>query len=105
MTNTPYLNPRIIISRQQLLAQPASRITLLVAPPGSGKTVFAAQLAQQPGHPVIWHSLDAWQRDVVELHRAALRAFQPLLPDIMKLAHIDLSSASEAALQVTGYIQ
>jgi LuxR family transcriptional regulator, maltose regulon positive regulatory protein len=61
------------IVRKKLLARPdisnPPRIFLIQAPSGYGKTVLAGQLAAHLGKPVIWQSINTWQRDIVTLTR------------------------------------
>jgi ATP/maltotriose-dependent transcriptional regulator MalT/DNA-binding SARP family transcriptional activator len=86
-----------IIPRQALPVQVPSPITVLVAPPGFGKTVYARQLAESFDGEVIWHSLDVFQRDPEILQQTCAELFSevlatPLLPS---------TSMMEAAIALT----
>lgn len=60
----------------------ARRLTLVVAPAGSGKTTLVARFAATSGVPVAWYRADAWDADERSLLRhleAALRGAMPEL--------------------------
>ncbi|MDZ4771406.1 MAG: BTAD domain-containing putative transcriptional regulator [Chloroflexota bacterium] len=63
--------PRLLDLLQGVLSH---RITLICAPSGYGKTTLAAQFVGQVSAAVIWHTVDAAQRDVYNLHLRATAA-------------------------------
>lgn len=59
------------------------RLTLVVAPAGSGKTTLVARLATTAGVPAGWYRAEAWDTDAVSFLRhveAALATALPALP-------------------------
>ncbi|MEN6549687.1 MAG: LuxR C-terminal-related transcriptional regulator [Armatimonadia bacterium] len=98
----------------KLAAVEASRVVLMVAPAGSGKTTAAAQWLHEVGHPFAWVSLDAHHDDLstfttvvsdaleLGLQRAPrhlrllLHATPPLVPETVSDALVaDLAAADD----------
>lgn len=68
----------------RLAASWGHRLTLVVAPAGSGKTTLVARFAAQAGVPVGWYRAETWDADEASLVRhveAALGAVLPGIPD------------------------
>ena len=58
------------------------RLTLISAPPGSGKSTLVSTWARQSSHDVAWLRLDAGDNDPVRFWRYVVLALQKLQPDI-----------------------
>jgi len=75
-----------IIPRPRLLhkLQEATRgkLTVICAPPGYGKSVLAAQFAEQADQVVIWHGVEQRERDLPFLYAQSQRAVKESLPEI-----------------------
>lgn len=76
---------RALVMRERLLgplneATTTGRITLVVAPGGSGKTSLLAGWARQAPMPVAWYALDAADRDTRHLVSGILAAVERALP-------------------------
>ncbi|GAB4438720.1 MAG: LuxR C-terminal-related transcriptional regulator [Chloroflexi bacterium OHK40] len=65
-----------------LLAARPTRLTLVVAPPGFGKSTLLAQLLAQPGERSAWLSLDADDDEPARFLAAVIAALQQQLPGI-----------------------
>ncbi|MEO1254988.1 MAG: AAA family ATPase, partial [Bacteroidota bacterium] len=52
------------------------RLIFIHAPSGSGKTVLAKQFIEAMQTPIVWHTVDFWQQDIVELHKASRQCWQ-----------------------------
>jgi ATP/maltotriose-dependent transcriptional regulator MalT/DNA-binding SARP family transcriptional activator len=76
--------PRTVIERIRLMALRdhvfSHPITLISAPVGCGKTTLAGQFAASSPFPVIWHALEADQRDLTTLHLKATAAIGDAFP-------------------------
>ena len=77
--------PRALVSRRRLLgpldtATLAGRVTLIVAPGGSGKTSLLADWARQAPLPVAWYAIDAADRDTRRLVYGLCAAVERVLP-------------------------
>lgn len=59
-----------------------ARLTLVSAPPGYGKTTFAANSLSQRGEPIAWYSLDQQDNDPQRFFAYLVGAFQRFNPDI-----------------------
>ena len=94
---------RALVSRQRLVgpldtAARAGRVTIVVAPGGSGKTSLLAGWARRAPLPVAWYALDAADRDTRRLTQGLGAAVERALPGAAQAAHAALDGgASEAA--------
>ncbi len=95
--------PRALVSRQRLAdsldtAARAGRVTIVVAPGGSGKTSLLADWARHAPLPVAWYALDTADRDTRRLTRGLCAAMEHALPGAAQAAWAALDSGgSEAA--------
>jgi len=95
--------PRALVSRQRLAdpldsAARAGRVTIVVAPGGSGKTSLLADWARRAPLPVAWYALDAADRDTRRLTQGLCAAVERALPGAARAAWAALDGgASEAA--------
>ncbi len=95
--------PRALVSRQRLAdsldtAARAGRVTIVVAPGGSGKTSLLADWARHAPLPVAWYALDTADRDTRRLTRGLCAAMEHALPGAARAAWAALDSGgSEAA--------
>jgi len=95
--------PRALVSRQRLVdaldtAALAGRVTIVVAPGGSGKTSLLADWARRAPLPVAWYALDAADRDTRRLAQGLCAAVERALPGAARAAWAALDGgASEAA--------
>lgn len=94
---------RTLVSRQRLLdplnaAAAAGRVTLIVAPGGSGKTSLLVDWARQAPLPVAWYALDAADHDTRRLAQGLCAAVERVLPGVANQARAALDAgAPEAA--------
>ncbi len=58
------------------------RLTLVVAPAGSGKTTLVARFAAQAGVPVGWYRAETWDADEASFVRHIEAALRSALPDL-----------------------
>ena len=58
------------------------RLTLVVAPAGSGKTTLVARFAAQAGVPVGWYRAETWDADEASFVRHFEAALRSALPDL-----------------------
>ncbi len=58
------------------------RLTLVVAPAGSGKTTLVARFAAQAGVPVGWYRAETWDADEASFVRHLEAALRSVLPDL-----------------------
>lgn len=95
--------PRVLVSRGRLLgplndAVAAGRVTLIVAPGGSGKTSLLADWTRQASGPVAWYALDAADRDIRRMTYGLCAAVERALPGMGHSAQKALDGgAPEAA--------
>jgi LuxR family maltose regulon positive regulatory protein len=81
------------------------KLTLISAPPGYGKTTLANQFMRQARLPVVWHSIEAVQRDVPILHQRAQALLEPLAPGIRSLPATYGNPPVELATSLTEYLR
>nr|BBH86456.1 HTH-type transcriptional regulator MalT [Thermosporothrix sp. COM3] len=76
---------------QRLDSASRQKLTLLVAPAGSGKTTLVNQWLQTRDHAVAWVSLDRGDNDVFRFWKAVITASQTLQPGLGRASLEDLS--------------
>lgn len=90
-----------LIERQRLLDQLAIvveyKITLIIAPPGYGKTTLIKQLRQKSDLPFAWQALDNHDQDVPNFFRGSVKALANLAPGLNRLSPAGSTSAGELA--------
>ncbi|HEX9260346.1 MAG TPA: hypothetical protein VF855_12465, partial [Acidimicrobiales bacterium] len=59
------------------------RLTLVIAPPGSGKTTAIAQLAERSSHPVAWYRAEGADGDASRLLAHVERALTDALTGLL----------------------
>jgi ATP/maltotriose-dependent transcriptional regulator MalT/DNA-binding SARP family transcriptional activator len=74
----------------------STHIVLITAPSGYGKTVLAHQLVSYLQYPVVWQSLNIWQRDWKVLHATSVELWSPTL----KLEHRTIEIQSDVSKSV-----
>ncbi len=94
--------PRLVNKLNQATAY---KLTLISAPPGYGKTTLASQFMREANLPVVWHSIEASQRDLPLLHQRALTVLEPLAPGIKNLPAIHGYPPVELATNITEYLR
>jgi len=97
--------PRALVSRQRLLcplngAVVAGRVTLVVAPGGSGKTSLLADWARQAPLPVAWYALDAADQDTRRLAYGLCAAVERALPGVAHAARAALDGGGAEAAAI-----
>ncbi len=97
--------PRILVSRPRLihplnLAATSGRVTLIVAPGGSGKSSLVADWTRQASMPVAWYTVDAADRDIRRLAAGLCGAIARVLPGVADAAFraIDSGATEVAAI-------
>ncbi len=92
------------LPRQRLEARLAaafeSRLTLVVAPAGSGKTTLIGRFAATSGAPVAWYRAESWDADEASFVRHVEAALEAAVPGIGG-GWADITSAA-AALEEAG---
>lgn len=87
-SNVPHL-PSLTIDRIRLLEKlqvaTQRKLTLIVAPPGYGKTTLIAQYAGASLHPIAWHSVEEKERDLPNLVEHCLVALSAIMPNIQDI--------------------
>ncbi|HEV7214095.1 MAG TPA: hypothetical protein VGP33_03140, partial [Chloroflexota bacterium] len=91
--------PRTLITRGRLLeplnaSTVAGRVTLVVAPGGSGKTSLLSDWARQAPMPVAWYTLDAADRDMGRMVAGICAAIERVRPGSTDLARRALEHGS-----------
>ena len=94
--------PRLIKKLHQATAH---KLTLISAPPGYGKTTLASQFMREVNLPVVWHSIEANQRDLPLLQQRALTVLEPLAPGIKNLPPVYGYPPVELATKITEYLR
>jgi LuxR family maltose regulon positive regulatory protein len=112
LANQPHLpSPRGVglVERQRLLRELASaldyKLSIIIAPPGYGKTTLAVQFVQQAQRPFAWHTVEERQRDLPNLLSQSLAALERVAPGIKKLATLTGFTPRELASAVTNYLR
>ena len=97
--------PRILVTRRRLIqplnvAADAGRVTLIVAPGGSGKSTLVADWARQAAMPIAWYTVDAADRDIRRLAAGLCGAIARVLPGAADhaLHALDVGSTEVAAI-------
>lgn len=85
------------------------KLTLVSAPPGYGKTTLVAEFARATKTSVLWHSIEARERDVPNLTEHAIQIFKhiyPLLDQQLLMADLNVdNSAVRICEYLSGGIQ
>jgi LuxR family maltose regulon positive regulatory protein len=112
LANQPHLpSPRGVglVERQRLLREMASaldyKLSIIIAPPGYGKTTLAVQFVQQAQRPFAWHPVEERQRDLPNLLSQCLTSLEQVAPGIKKLATLTGFTPRELAGAVTNYLR
>lgn len=109
--NTPVQAPpqQPLIERPSLLGKLKTslqhRITLVVAPPGYGKTTLVSQFTTEIAIPVAWHLLEKYDQDVPNLFAHCLDSLAVISPTIKTLSPIGGTTPGELAILVTDYLR
>jgi ATP/maltotriose-dependent transcriptional regulator MalT len=90
--------PKALVSRPRLVDQLEGgfgrALTLVCAPPGSGKTALLAEWSHEPARRVAWLSLDAGDNDAVRFWRHVAAALDRARPGVAE--HVEsLTGAAE----------
>ena len=97
------------IKRPQLLTKlqktSTQKLTLISAPPGYGKTVLAAQLANRFPEQTVWYTAESSHRDVAALFHAVVTVIKPHLLDIDAVLNTSRHRSTDLAQLVTDYLR
>src|SRR5258708_16912231 len=78
-----------------------TRLTLVAAAPGYGKTTAVSQFAKTTQYPVAWHSVEPYERDVARLCSHSLSVLETVCPGINKLKPVGTPQEMAAAAATT----
>lgn len=81
------VRPRLV-ERMAAGLRSGSRLTLLSAPAGSGKTTLVSTWLSGCGHPAAWLSLDAADNDPTRFLRYLIAALQAIVPGVGEVAQM-----------------
>lgn len=81
------------------------KITLVIAPPGYGKTTSISQFVHQTSLPVICHSIEESEQDFPNLLKHSLDALSSIFPELTHLIFSPKLSEGEVAHQLTNSIR
>src|SRR5690349_8437327 len=96
------LRPRLLSLLQASLH---SKVTLISAPPGYGKTTLVRQFAEQAPFPVAWHTVESRERDLPNLHSHSIEALGEIIPELEDLSPASRASAHELASNLTACLR
>ncbi len=106
--NLPHI-PELTLHRIRLLEKlqlaVQRKLTLIVAPPGYGKTTLVAQFAQTTTLPIAWHSVEERERDIPNLLEHCLTALADIVPDIGDTKLNLGTNPLESAASVTDHLR
>src|SRR5689334_19163356 len=106
--NVPH-PPLLTIDRERLLDKLKHllqyKLTLIVAPPGYGKTTLAAQFAQAMALPVVWHTVEDRERDAPNLFAHCLTCFAEITPNDQDIVAHPAATPAELATVVAEYLK
>lgn len=80
------------------------KVTLVSAPPGYGKTTLVAEFARATSTPVLWHSIEARERDVPNLTERAVQIFKHYYPLIDQQLLMAGLNADNSAVRICEYL-
>jgi ATP/maltotriose-dependent transcriptional regulator MalT/two-component SAPR family response regulator len=81
------------------------KLTLVIAPPGYGKTTLVSQFIQTTTTPIAWQTLEKWDQDVPTLFKHSLKALSDAGVEISTPNPIDKKTAGELAILITDYLR
>jgi len=82
-----------------------TKITLVSAPPGYGKSTTVASFARSSGLPCAWHTIEETERDLPALYTHTLQALEYVAPGISDTDWMPEYSSSEHATYITSYLR
>lgn len=88
-----WINKSDIVDRSHLFegvnrASPP-RITVIVAPPGYGKTILTAQYADYLGLPTVWHTVERWQANANQFLTTCIQHLSEYISDLDSVVELD----------------
>lgn len=98
LLDRPHLVKKLKVSTQH-------KLTLIIAPPGYGKTTLVSQFVQSSDMPTAWQTLDLQDQDLPNLFDHALEALAQIAPEISSIKPVDGITPGELAIALTDYLQ
>ena len=81
------------------------KLTLIIAPPGYGKTTLVTQFASSINMPVAWQMLERQDQDLPNLVEHCLKSLSQVAPEIGNTTRAAGTTAAELATTVTDYLR
>lgn len=81
------------------------KLSLVIAPPGYGKTTLVSQFVKESMYPVVWHSLEENEQDFPNLLQHTLEELSAVVPELSEFAYSPNASERDIAIQLTDFIR
>lgn len=96
------INRPRLLEKLQFITQ--YKLTLIIAPPGYGKTILATQFAQRSTTDIAWHTVVERERDFQNLHKHCVSTLAKIIPSIAEFDTKPDSAPSEMASLLTDHL-
>ena len=101
-SHQPYIERRLLLDKLSLATR--HRLTLIIAPPGYGKTTLVSQYVQTTNIPTAWQTLEKQDHDLPNLFEHALDALSQVAPNFGNVNSTG-RTARELAAATTDYLR